>query len=431
MKDLPILNLYHSEIEPDVAEKIAQADIEQALVAVATGVDSFYRTPYVFGHTLFLSGFDGLVRQLGDILHDDPQGKAEWTPGTAHMLILSEFYGAGGHSLVAADLVHALGGAVVILTDVFGQYAAGKDTMETASNRMPQAMVRILRKPGMIDKVRELQTIFRAVRPASVMFLAHHPDPVPFVAAASLPGSVKKVFLHHCDHNPSIGATLDGYRHVDFTHHIAHICAEFLHTKPIVLPLFVEDHGVKTFSAPKPGAFNIVTAGSATKYKFEGPFAYHQVVADILQACGGHYWHIGTLNDGMPELIRRTLDERGIDQARFTYMLSVPSLWDTLKEIDAHVFLNSFPVAGVRGSIEVQGCGYPIVFFADDERPPLLQHTELFADQDLGWRTVAELLEKLRLASGHHPQRVARAREFYLQGFGEEVFRQAIKEMLA
>ncbi len=127
----------------------------------------------------------------------------------------------------------------------------------------------------------------------------------------------------------------------------------------------------------------------------------------------------------------RTLDERGINPARFAYMRSVPSLWDTLKEIDAHVFLNSFPVAGVRGSIEVQGCGYPIVFFADDDRPPLLQHTELFADQDLGWRTIPELLEKLRQASEHHPQRVTRAREFYLQGFGEAVFRQAIRDMLA
>ncbi len=214
--------------------------------------------------------------------------------------------------------------------------------------------------------------------------------------------------------------------HVDFTHHIEHICAEYLHRKPIVLPLFVEDHGVKTFSTPRPDAFNIVTAGSATKYKFEGPFAYHEVVADILAASGGCYWHIGTLKDAMPELILRTLRQRGIDESRFTYIQSVPSLWNMLKELDAHVFLNSFPVAGVRGSIEVQGCGYPVVFFADDERPPLLQHTELFADQDLGWRTIPELLEKLQRACEHHEQCVARAREFYLQGFGEEVFRRTI-----
>src|ERR1700688_4893388 len=98
MKDLPILNLYHSEIEPDIAKKIAQSEIEEALFAIAKGVDSFYSIPYVFGHSLYLAGFDKLMKQLGDILHDDPHGHAEWTPGAAHMLILSELYNAGGHS---------------------------------------------------------------------------------------------------------------------------------------------------------------------------------------------------------------------------------------------------------------------------------------------------------------------------------------------
>ncbi len=431
MDDLPILNLYHSEIEPDIAKKIAQSEFEQALFAIAQGVDSFYRIPYVFGHTLYLEGFDRLLQQLGEIMHDDPQNLAEWTPGTARMLILSEFYNSGGHSLVTADLVQAMGGAVVVLTDLFGQYQSGKGTVETATDRMPKAMVYRLQKKSMFEKVRELQTIFRAVRPASVMFMAHHPDPIPYVAAVSLPRSVKKIFMHHCDHNPSLGGTLDDYVHVDFTHHIQHICSKYLHRDSIVLPLYVEDRGMKTFSIPKPGAMNIVTAGSATKYKFEGPFAYNVVIADILAATHGHYWHIGTLNGDAPEVIVRTLRERGIDAARFTYIPSVPSLWDTLKELDAHVFLNSFPVAGVRGSIEVQGCGYPIVFYADDDRPPLLQHTELFADLDLGWRSMPELLEKLNIACENHQQRVTRAREFYLQDFGEKVFLRAVDDMLA
>ena len=429
--DLPRLNLYHNEIEPAIASKIESGDYEGALFAIASGVASFNMIPYVFGHTLFLAGFDRLLLQLGQRMHDDPEGKAEWTPGTARLIILSEFYNSGGHSLVTADLVQAMGGAVVVLTDLFGKYLKGTEKIETATERMPMAMVHRLQKLGIAEKVRELQTIFRAVRPQSVMFMVHHPDPIAFVAAASLPRSVKKIFMHHCDHNPALGGTLEDYVHVDFTRHIQHFCEQHLQRKSIVLPLFVEDRGVKTFSQPAPNAMNIVTAGSSTKYKFDGPFAYHLVVAEILAATGGHYWHIGSLGDAIPEFIRNALRERGIDPARFTYIPSVPSLWDTLKEIDAHVFLNSFPVAGVRGAIEVQGCGYPLVYFALDDRPPLLRHTELFADLDLGWRSIPELIDKLKLAGENHAERVARSRQFYLQGYGREVFMRAVDEVLS
>jgi hypothetical protein len=250
-----------------------------------------------------------------------------------------------------------------VLTDLFGHYQTGTEAIETATSRMPKAMVYRLLKLSLVEKVQELQSIFRAVQPASVLFMVHHQDPIAYVAAASLPSAVKKIFIHHCDHNPALGGTLEGYSHVDFTQHLQTICSGHLQRKSILLPLYASDLGVKTFSTPTPESMNIVTSGSSVKYTFEGPFAYHLVLVEILTAYNGIYWHIGALDDSKLELIKSTLRDHGIDDSRFNHIPWVPSLWGALKELDAHVFLGSFPIPGGRASIEAEGCGYPIVYF--------------------------------------------------------------------
>ncbi len=430
MNELPRLNLYHNEIEPDVAQKIAIGDYNQALYAIASGVNSFYTNPYVTGHTLYLAGFDSLLMQLGKLMHDDPQGKGEWTPGSARMVIMSEFNSSGGHSPVTADLVDAMGGAVVVLTDLFSHYQTGIESIETAIGRMPKAMVYRLLKLNLDEKVRELQTIFRAVQPASVLFMVHHQDPIAYVAAASLPASVNKVFIHHCDHNPALGGTLEGYRHVDFTQHLQSICSEHLQCESILLPLYAPDLGVKTFTIPTPNTMNIVTSGSSVKYTFEGPFAYHLVLVEILTVYHGIYWHIGALDDSKLELIKSTLRDHGIDNSRFNYIPWVPSLWGALKELDGHVFLGSFPVGGGRASIEAQGCGYPVIHFSSVERPPLLTQSKVYAASDLNWFSVPELIEKLKTASENHQYYVALTRDFYMRMNSHDIFLNALVKIL-
>ena len=430
MIELPRLNLYHNEIEPDVAQKIAIGDYNQALYTIASGVNSFYTNPYVVGHTLYLAGFDSLLTQLGKLMHDDPEGKNEWTPGSVRMVIMSEFNSSGGHSPVTADLVDAMGGAVVVLTDLFSNYLTGKEAIEIATSRMPKAMVHRLIKLNLDEKVLELQTIFRAVQPASVLFMVHHQDPIAYVAAVSLPPSVKKVFIHHCDHNPALGGTLDGYMHVDFTQHLQTICSGHLQRKPILLPLYVPDLGVKTFSTPTLDTMNIVTSGSSVKYTFEGPFAYHLVLAEILSVYNGIYWHIGSLDLTRIELIKSTLRDNGIDDSRFIHIPWVPSLWGALKELDGHIFLGSFPMGGGRASIEAQGCGYPIVHFSSVDRPPLLKQTKVYAAPDLGWCSISDLIEKLNKACENHQQYVALTRDFYMKRHSQENFLASLDQML-
>ena len=184
---------------------------DDALRSIAIGVGSFYTRPDIIGYSLYLFGYDRLVQRLGEAMRDTSVPEEPKARG-GYLLILSEFYSAGGHSRVAEDLVSVLEGAVVVLTDMFGSYQSGRLKVADARARMPKAMVHRLEEPSFAGKVRELQAVFSAVRPECVLILAHHPDPLPYVAAASLPASVRKVFFHHCDHQPSVGCHLAGLR---------------------------------------------------------------------------------------------------------------------------------------------------------------------------------------------------------------------------
>ncbi|MFZ6644597.1 hypothetical protein ACO0LO_02685 [Undibacterium sp. TJN25] len=412
-------------LQDQTAELIDAGRYDDALRSIAVGVGSFYTRPDVIGYSLYLFGYDKLVLRLGEAMRDTSVSPEPVARG-GYLVILSEFYNAGGHSRVAEDLVSVLGGAVVVLTDLFGSYQSGRLKVADAAARMPKAMVHRLETPSFAGKVKELQAVFNAVRPECVLILSHHPDPLPYVAAASLPETVRKVFFHHCDHQPSVGCTLPGYAHVDFTEHLQGICQSNLGRPTVHVPLYVADRGVKTFTRPTLETLTVVSSGSANKYKRDSALAYQHVVAEILSVTGGSYWHIGHLDDAWLGLISQALLARGIAVSRFCYLPHVPSLWDSMKEIDGHVFLGSFPIPGGRGSIEAQGCGYPAIYYANDDRAPLLRHADIFANKELGWSNIPELVAALRKVVDDHEAQVRLARDYYEKQYGYPVFLQRL-----
>ena len=215
---------------------------------------------------------------------------------------------------------------------------------------------------------------------------------------------------------------MPGYEHVDFTEHLQTICEKNLGRPATHMPLYVADRGVKTFSSPTLETLTVVSSGSSNKYKRDGALAYQHVVTEVLDLIGGEYWHIGHLDDAWLALIRESLKARGIAENRFCYVAHVPSLWDSLKQIDGHVFLGSFPIPGGRGSIEAQGCGYPVVYYANDDRAPLLRHADIFANKELGWTDVPELLAALKTVAADHAAQTAQARDYYVRQYSYDVF---------
>lgn len=418
-------------VEEEVRAALRNGDPESAIRLLVRGVWSIIRSPELAGRALYLRGLDQLVEEIGAGLAD-PALAGQPSPAEATVIVASEYYESGGHTRVAEDLCRSLtrrGRVVVVVTDTFSSYADGRLEMASVARRMVGAEVCGLGSPAVVGKVRQLQSLFGSVRPARVLFLNHHHDPVPMIAAVSLPAACQRVFLHHADYLPTLGCTLRGYTHVDVTTRTLGLCSGFLEGRHEHLPLYAADLGAKDFSlvASLPAA--VVSSGPGAKYSFAGPLAYPVVIAAVLKQVAGNFFHIGPLSDAEQQQIRVTLRARGIDASRFVYTQSVPSLWASLRELPAHVYLGSFPISGGRTAIEVQGCGYPAIQCAAPDDAPLLSAPDLYAEPRLVWRTLDELRRRLSEVLGQHAAYCGRARRHYLDHHSREAFERALERI--
>ena len=120
------------------------------------------------------------------------------------------------------------------------------------------------------DKARQLATLCSQRQPARIWYLQHHQDPVAFVGTLHA-DCARKILVHHADHNPSLGCTLPGIRHVDVTESLQRTCSAHLHQQADWLPLYVKDQGRRPFLAPsRKMPFSVVTARRAAKFSMQG-----------------------------------------------------------------------------------------------------------------------------------------------------------------
>jgi len=238
--------------------------------------------------------------------------------------------------------------------------------------------------------------------------------------------------VHHCDHNPSLGGTLQGVGHVDFTDELAHDCALALDRPTLVLPLHVPDAGRKAFPPIEGRKWSVVTSGTHIKFARSGKVALQAIALTVLQATAGRFFHIGPLAPDWLAEIRLHLTQQGIDPERFVPLGIVSSLWQTLSGLDAHLYLGSAPAGGGRAAIEAQGCGYPVAFYRSDiEASTTLKVDSVYASKALGWSDLSELAQLLDGYAAQQPLFAAEARALYERHYSSAPFLQAVRQITA
>jgi hypothetical protein len=312
---------------------------------------------------------------------------------------------------------------LLLLTDAFQSLRRHPHAVFPWLNAFVDTGFLVLQQLDPWAKARELWQLVQRLAPDEILYLQHHQDPVPFVGTLRHAGS-RKAFVHHTDHNPSLGGTLPGLAHLDFTAEVAAVCEAALHRPAEVLPLYVRDGGLKPFAPRAPGQFSVVTSGTEVKFQRQGPVALSALVAAALSVIAGNFFHIGPLNADWQAEIRQALAAQGIAPERFQALGSVPSLWQALHGLDAHVYIGSAPVGGGRAAIEAQGCGYPLLFYRTPERDALTAVDSIYADADWGWTTCEELQQRLRgLSGGGLPEASRKARALYDSQYSIACFR--------
>ena len=329
---------------------------------------AFQHVSATFMHALFdtkalyYPQLDAILQRLSERMYDGVPG---WDAGSGLQLIVgSHFSAVGGHSRVAKNFAALAPRNLVVVTDPFDQQTPA-ERREMIGFFAPLPVV-FVPAGDLAFKADWLRALILQVRPDYTNCFNHHMDPVPVVATAAAPVP-RRIYYHHADYRPSLGASMGAFDHVDLSGETGRLCAgkcgaghahvidlyDAQVAEPARMPLRV------------PGApLNTVSAGSAGKYRFDptpGPLSYPHVVAELVRAGSGAHHHFGNLADEQQAFVRHLLAAQGSDPARFVYHGNVPSVQRALLEIANPVYLPSFPVGGGLTIVEVMSAGVPVL----------------------------------------------------------------------
>lgn len=415
------------DTESAIDKAIAASQFNEALANIVVGVHNHYRLPEVAHKYLYYPRLDEQIQQLSEALFagDEP---AAGPAGDNTLIIATEMYKVGGHSRVIVDIAREVRSPTVVLTDLFWTYRKAPDQIDWLFDTLDCASILVLPQLSLWAKCRALRLLTRRLHPRTILYFNHHHDPIPFVGSLGHIGS-RKALVHHCDHNPSLGPTLAGIDHVDVTEELGRICAQALSRDTQVLPLYVPDEGRKTFAAADNDGFSVVTSGTPNKYLRSGEIALQNIAQAVLTSTRGKFFHIGPIDAAWLAEIKAHLERQAIDSARFVALGPVASLWKTLAALDAHVYLGSAPVGGARAAIEVQGCGYPLVYFRPADSGSLVALESLYASNQLGWSTLPELSALLRAIGPELPSLGSKARSLYERRYSRDQFLRMLDDL--
>jgi hypothetical protein len=408
-------------LESHVDQLITDGAFNDALVNIMVGVHNYNKQAEQARKFLYFPHFDQQLEQLSKALLCSNSDVAERPLRHNTLIVATEMYQVGGHSRVIADVAREVSSPTIVLTDIFWTLRKTPDYVNWILDTLPDATVIVLPQLTFWKKCQALHQLTQRLQPRDIFYFNHHEDPIPFVGTIGHLGS-RKTLIHHCDHSPSLGNTLCGMRHADFTEEMSKTCSGHLSRDAVVLPLYVADGGVKTFPPIKSHHFSVVTSGTHIKFARVGEMALQNIVRTVLSNVGGQFFHIGPIDGDWINEIKAYLESIHIDSNRFVALGPVASVWGTLAGLDAHLYLGSAPVGGGRAAIEAQGCGYPVAYFKVADQGPAIGANSIYASAELGWANLSELASVLQAVGAEHTRWSAQARLCYKQKYSHSEF---------
>jgi glycosyltransferase involved in cell wall biosynthesis len=348
------------------------ADLEAALVKVVA-LTPTSSDPENYGRKLFIPSLDRVIPHLSEALKLD--GKPAAAKSNARVCIVAtEFYGVGGHTRVALDLIAGLGPdhrPMIALTNVASgslQYRALLQDRSVLTNLPADGMV-VLSSRSLIERIQELHQVLKAARPTRILLFCHPYDIIAIAAVWRFRDIVE--FVHHVDHVPALGASLPWSAHVDLTYACHQACrsagldAVFASmTSPVIKARpHVRD----------PGRLRFATCGHHLKYSGVSRHRWTDYAVAALREPGAEFIHIGDVPEALQTEIRQALAAGKIDPARYVFAGPKSSLPAALIEAGTDIYLSSYPTNGSKANLEAMLAGIPVIAPSDPDGLPLLR----------------------------------------------------------
>lgn len=361
----------NAELEAALARATNVDELEQALQQISRLVPTFV-SPEVRGWKTFAPGLDNQVADLARRLKlPDPPPLEK---GNENVCVLAtRFYATGGHSKVGADICRLVGAerTTILFTDLYRQLKHNMLLSGLPASH-PSRSLCILAAPTMVEKIIELYMLLAAIRPSRIILIQNHMDPV--AVAAAWPFRDVVDFIHHADHQPTLGATLRFSAHVDLTY-AAHRACQHAGLDPIWAGMMVPSAATPPPRDHTPGKpLRIATCAAKHKYLLPAAHRWSDFAAAALTAAPqSQIVHIGAIDEQLVQSIHGPLAAGGIDPARYRFAGAVDDLREALVREEVDVYLGSYPDSGGRATLEALAAGLAPVVPVPAEAGPLLQ----------------------------------------------------------
>jgi hypothetical protein len=406
------------EYVASLAAFVERGNIEMFLKRLAELTRRLPSEP-LWGQALFIPELDELARRAGFVLAPHPNAKPK---SRLLVHVATEVFPIGGHSNVIDDIVTALPDYqhALILTAMANSHPA----LISMRPRFQELNldVHLLKCSSRLEKARELSSLIGALAPWGVLMLANYDDSVAYSAVRG-DAAQRVIFLHHTDHQPSLGASRRDYIHVDLTPACHSVCSSRPDLHASLLSLTAKDIGTVQLVDCRP--IIGVTCGSPYKYAGSIEFSYAQLVAGLFSIGIARLFHIGGMLDSQKDQIRADIVASGQDSNRLIFLPNTPSLAAKLLEISPDFYLTSHPLGGGKATVEALSVGLPIVFVCPASRLPLLGPDMTFGTA-IPVSTLGQVPEAIRRLEIEKITLAKHSRGIYEQHYSMKAFRQGL-----
>lgn len=406
-----------------VASLLERGDIETFLKRLAE-LTAKLLSESLKGRALFIPDLDELARKASLII-----APKATSPTHSKLLVhvATEIYTTGGHTRIIEDIAATLPEYWHVL--VITAMHSSDPRLASLRSRLDELGVNVhpLQCLSWAERARELSSLVTALSPQAVLLFAHHHDSVAYagVAGHSAPCVL---FLHHADHQPSLGASRTDYTHIDLTPACHRVCASHPHLQASLLNLTVKDIGTVQLVERHP--LTGVTCGSPHKYAGSSQFSYAQLLAALFASGVNQILHIGDMPASQKDQICADIVANGQDARRIVFLPNTPSLAAKLVEISPDFYLISHPIGSGKATVEALSVGLPILYVCPSSTLPLLN-----PDMTFNTSVLVSALEQVPVAVRRLEMEKStlakRSRETYEKHYSPAAFRERLLSALS
>lgn len=393
---------------PQIGERLAARLLEGATGASSAEIlqDSidaatlFFRVSQKEAQTLTVPAFNRAIEAITDIAHP-----AQNPPGTSQgdrplvVILATRLFNIGGHSRIIEDVRQALDTEAdfrIVLTDIVGNH---EETTRPWLSAPATPVTRLLGDSAHEKLLHGLN--YLASLPVDVLFDASHPFDSVALGLLRHCQARRKIHLLHADHSFALRPAAGDCALLSVTpagRKIADALASRDGAPWFDLPMTCDDPWQEGKPTPRPRPTGLLTATSGHFVKFEDHdgLSYADLLNTRFRARGGNHVHIGPLPPARKKELLASLEDPAW-VARFHHIDRVPSLSKALAELGPDLYLNSFPVAGIKAGIEAMAAGCAI---CHRQTGAIIDGAEVFHDGALAWRDMKEF-ETLLAAVDH------------------------------